>query len=48
MPPGKLTATLTVPTTIGARNAVVTDEGVVYLTAGPDGKIVVVTPASRR
>jgi len=29
----------------GARNAVVTDDGVAYVADGPDGKILVVRPA---
>jgi putative pyrroloquinoline-quinone-binding quinoprotein len=33
------------PTAKGARNAVVTDDGVVYVADGPDGKILVVHPA---
>ncbi len=41
---GKLTAEAVVPTTTGARNAVVTDDGVAYLTDAPDGKILVITP----
>jgi DNA-binding beta-propeller fold protein YncE len=41
---GKLTAEAVVPTATGARNAVVTDDGVAYLTDAPDGKILVVTP----
>jgi DNA-binding beta-propeller fold protein YncE len=41
---GKLTPESVVATVTGARNAVVTDEGVVYLTDAPDGKILVVTP----
>lgn len=40
---GKLTPESVVPTANGARNAVVTDEGVAYLTDSPDGKILVVT-----
>ena len=30
----------------GARNAVVTEDGVAFLTDAPEGKILVVTPAS--
>lgn len=40
---GKLTPESVVPTANGARNAVVTDDGVAYLTDAPDGKILVVT-----
>jgi len=36
-----------VATGAGARNAVVTDEGVAYLTDGAKGKILVVAPVSR-
>jgi hypothetical protein len=43
---GKLTASASVATATGARNAVVTDEGVAYLTDSAGGKILVVTPAA--
>jgi len=39
---GVLTATATVPTAKGARNAVVADDGTVYVADGPDGKVLVV------
>jgi DNA-binding beta-propeller fold protein YncE len=42
---GKLTPESVVPTATGARNAVVTEDGVVYLTVAPESKILVVTPA---
>ena len=45
---GKLTPESVVPTANGARNAVVTEDGVAYLTDAPEGKILVVTPAARR
>jgi DNA-binding beta-propeller fold protein YncE len=45
---GKLTSDVVVPTATGARNAVVTDEGTAYLTDSPEGKLLVVSPVSRR
>ena len=45
---GKLTAAAVVPTSNGARNPVATDDGTAYLTDSPEGKILVVSPASRR
>lgn len=44
---GKLLPEATVATANGARNGVVTDEGVTYLTDAPDGKVLVV-PATHR
>jgi hypothetical protein len=43
---GKLTASASVATAKGARNAVVTDEGVAYLTDSAGGKILIVTLAA--
>lgn len=45
-PQGTLTPIATVPTVAGARNAVATDEGTVYLTDSSEGKILVVTPVA--
>jgi DNA-binding beta-propeller fold protein YncE len=42
---GALAQTGARATTRGARNAVVTDEGIAYVADGPEGKILVVTPA---
>jgi DNA-binding beta-propeller fold protein YncE len=44
---GKLTAAAIVATSKGARNAVATEDGTAYLTDALQGKILVVTPASR-
>ena len=44
-PLGALTQLASVPTAEGARNAVVTDEGVAYLTDSADSKLLVVAPA---
>jgi DNA-binding beta-propeller fold protein YncE len=44
---GKLTAAAVVPTATGARNAVVTEGGAVYLTDSPEGKILVVPPVAK-
>jgi putative pyrroloquinoline-quinone-binding quinoprotein len=41
---GALTRTSSSPTAKGARNAVVTDDGVAYVADGPEGKILVVRP----
>ncbi|HEY2388073.1 MAG TPA: hypothetical protein VGK30_14015 [Candidatus Binatia bacterium] len=41
---GQLSPRATVPTRAGARNAVVTDEGVAYLTDAAGGQLLVVTP----
>jgi len=43
---GALTRTASTPTAKGARNAVATDEGVAYVADGPEGKILVVRPAT--
>ena len=43
--PGILKQFAATATTAGARNAVVTDDGVAYVADGPDGKILVVRPA---
>lgn len=40
---GKLAPAATVATATGARNGVVTEDGVTYLTDGPDGKVLVVS-----
>jgi DNA-binding beta-propeller fold protein YncE len=45
---GKLTSIAVVATATGARNSVVTDEGAAYLTDAPEGKILVVSPVSRK
>jgi hypothetical protein len=45
---GALARTASIPTAKGARNAVVTDEGVAYVADGPEGKILVVKPAEPR
>ena len=45
---GKLTLVASVATAKGARNAVATDQGVAYLTASPDGQVLVVAPAAAR
>jgi DNA-binding beta-propeller fold protein YncE len=42
---GGLAVEASVPTAPGARNAVVTDEGVAYLTDSPEGKLLVVSPS---
>ncbi|HEY2744608.1 MAG TPA: YncE family protein [Polyangia bacterium] len=44
---GKLTSEAVIATATGARNAVVTDDGVPYLTDAPEGKILAVTPPRR-
>lgn len=41
---GVLRSTASIPTAKGARNAVVTEDGVVYVADGPEGKILVVRP----
>ena len=41
---GVLVQTRTGPTAKGARNAVVTDDGIAYVADGPDGKVLVVKP----
>jgi DNA-binding beta-propeller fold protein YncE len=43
---GALQQTASVPTVKGARNAVVTDDGTVWIADGPEGKILVVRPGS--
>ena len=45
-PQGRLTPVATVSTASGARNAVATDEGTVYLTDSPEGKILVAVPVN--
>jgi len=45
---GTLTAVAVVPTAPGARNAVATEEGTAFLTDSPEGKILVVSPATNR
>jgi hypothetical protein len=45
---GILQRTASSATAKGARNAVATDEGVAYVADGPEGKILVVTPAQQR
>ena len=45
---GQLKAEVVVPTTTGARNAVVTEDGFAYLTDSPGGKLLIVPPASHR
>jgi hypothetical protein len=45
---GKLATEAVVPTAAGARNAVVTDDGTAYLTDSREGKLLVVSPLSRR
>ena len=45
---GRLTAVATVPTAPGARNAVVSDEGIAYVTDSPESKLLVVAPATSR
>jgi hypothetical protein len=47
-PHGKLSAKAVVDTAKGARNAVVTDDGVAYLTDSPEGKILAVTPSAKK
>jgi YVTN family beta-propeller protein len=42
---GELERTAVIPTAPGARNAVVTEEGVVYVAVGPEGKVLVIHPA---
>ena len=42
---GALTASATVPTAPGARNAVATDDGTAFVADGPEGKVLVVRPA---
>jgi len=44
---GHLTAAASVDTAKGARNAVATEAGVAYLTDSPEGKVLVVRPATR-
>ncbi len=44
---GKLTATASIPTAKGARNAVATEDGTVYVAAGPEGQIIVVSPVAQ-
>ena len=41
---GTLKSEAVVPTAAGARNAVVTEDGVAYLTDGPDARILVIAP----
>jgi DNA-binding beta-propeller fold protein YncE len=43
---GTLQAAASVPTAKGARNAVVTDDGTVWIADGPEGKILVVRPGA--
>jgi DNA-binding beta-propeller fold protein YncE len=43
---GALQQTASVPTVKGARNAVVTDDGTVWIADGPEGKVLVVRPGS--
>jgi DNA-binding beta-propeller fold protein YncE len=43
---GALHATVSVPTAKGARNAVVTDDGTVWIADGPEGKVLVVKSGS--
>jgi len=45
---GTLTAVVVVPTAPGARNAVATEDGTAFLTDSPEGKILVVSPATTR
>jgi len=45
---GQLKLEVVVPTATGARNAVVTEDGVAYLTDSPEGKLLVVSPVPRR
>ena len=45
---GTVTAVAVVPTAPGARNAVATEEGTAFLTDSPEGKILVVSPATNR
>ena len=45
---GRLEVEAAVPTAPGVRNAVVTDDGVAYLTDSPEGKLLVVSPRVRR
>ena len=42
---GRLEVEAAIPTAPGVRNAVVTEEGVAYLTDSPEGKLLVVAPA---
>jgi DNA-binding beta-propeller fold protein YncE len=42
---GGLSRTAVVPTAPGARNAVVTSDGVVFVAVGPEGRVLVVRPA---
>ena len=42
---GVLTASATVGTSQGARNAVATDDGTVFVADGPEGKVLVVRPS---
>jgi len=42
---GALTVTATVETSQGARNAVATDDGTVFVADGPEGKVLVVRPS---
>jgi outer membrane protein assembly factor BamB len=42
---GRLESTAVIPTSLGARNAVVTADGVAFIAVGPEGKILVVHPA---
>jgi hypothetical protein len=44
---GDVTPVATVATRVGARNAVVTEEGVAYLTDGAEGKILIVAPLAQ-
>jgi DNA-binding beta-propeller fold protein YncE len=44
---GALKGTASSPTAKGARNAVVTEDGVAYVADGPEGKILVVRPAHK-
>jgi hypothetical protein len=43
---GGLARTALVPTTPGARNAVVTADGIVFVAVGPEGRVLVVHPAN--
>jgi DNA-binding beta-propeller fold protein YncE len=45
---GVLTASATVDTSQGARNAVATDDGTAFVADGPEGKVLVVRPARAR
>jgi hypothetical protein len=43
---GTLTASATIPTAKGARNAVATEDGTAYVAAGPEAEIIVVPPVA--